>query len=115
MDSSRIRVTSRIGRRSRRGWGSGGRSSAALQPLLSESVLLKELEPVSKDLADVAAIGLFALRALVEGVPNNPEPQIALLEGAAKPKAEVSLAVMPAVRRLVEATARPVAEVGRAQ
>ncbi len=80
---------------------------AALQAHLSGSALLQELGPVSKDLAEVAAIGLFAIRALVEGVPNQPAPQLAVLEAAAKPKAEVTLAVVPAVRKLVEATGRP--------
>lgn len=80
---------------------------AALQPLLSGSVLLQELEPLSKDLAEVAAIGLFAIRALVEGVPNDPAPQLAVLDGAARPRAEVTLAIVPAVRKLVEATGRP--------
>ena len=78
----------------------------ALKPVLSGSALLREIEPVSKDLADVAAIGLFALRALAERVPYDPAPQIAVLDAAGKPKAEVVLAVVPAIRRLVEATSR---------
>ncbi|MBE3099670.1 MAG: family 20 glycosylhydrolase, partial [Planctomycetes bacterium] len=77
-----------------------------LKPAFPESILLKEIEPVSKDLADVAAIGLFALRALAEGVPYNPAPQIGVLDAAGKPKTEVVLAVVPAIRKLAEATAR---------
>ena len=77
-----------------------------LKPVFRESVLLEEIEPVSKDLADVAAIGLFALRALVERVPYDPAPQIAVLDHAGKPKAEVVLAVVPAIRKLAEATVR---------
>jgi hexosaminidase len=73
----------------------------ALAPSFAQTASLKEIEPLSADLASVASIGLFALEALSKGLEVNPSLQLEALDGAAKPKAEVVLAVVPAVRQLV--------------
>ena len=76
-----------------------------LQPLLSNSFLLAEVEPLSKDLSRVASVGLRALAALRAGerVGSVDRGQMTqLLENAAKARAELTLVIIPSVRRLVE-------------
>lgn len=76
-----------------------------LAPLIAQSFLMKEIEPVSRDLAEAATIGLFSLRALVEGVRFDPGLSLAALDRIAKSQAaEVALGVVPAIRKLVEAS-----------
>jgi hexosaminidase len=75
----------------------------SLVPLFGQTVFIKEVEPVSKDLADVASIGLLALDAISGALVVNPSLQLEALDRAAKPKAEVVLAVVPAVRKLAAA------------
>jgi hexosaminidase len=72
-----------------------------LAPVLDRTAFLKEVEPVSKALAEVASIGQLALQAMSDRVVVNPSQQLEALDRAAKPKAEVILAVVPAVRKLV--------------
>jgi hexosaminidase len=76
---------------------------ASLTPLFGQTVFLEEVEPVSKGLADVASMGLLALDAIAGGLAVNPSLQIEALDQAAKPKAEVVLAVVPAVKKLAAA------------
>jgi hexosaminidase len=76
-----------------------------LQPLLSNSFLLAEVEPLSKGLSRVATVGLRALAALRAGerVGSVDRGQMTqLLENAAKARAELTLVIIPSVRRLVE-------------
>jgi len=75
----------------------------ALAPRFGETALLKEIEPLSAELASVGSIGLLALQALSDGLAINPSLQLEALDRAAKPRAEVVLAVVPAVRKLVAA------------
>jgi hexosaminidase len=74
-----------------------------LAPHFGQTPFLKEIEPLSADLASVASIGMMALEALSNGLAVNPSLQFEALDRAAQPKAEVVLAVVPAVRKLVAA------------
>ncbi len=75
----------------------------ALAPMFDRTAQLKEVEPASQALAEVASIGLLALDAMASGLAVNPALQLEALDRAAKPKAEVVLAVVPSVRKLVAA------------
>ena len=82
-------------------------NQAALQPLETQSFLLKEIVPLSQDLSAVAATGLQAVDYLDRG-ERAPEAwarqQFALLEQAQKPKGQLLLMVVPSVQKLVEAS-----------
>jgi hexosaminidase len=80
-----------------------------LQPLLSNSFLLKEVELVSEDLSAVAGVGLEAMDYLESGQhPSDAwhTQQLATLAEAEKTKAQVLLMVVPAVQKLIDAAAR---------
>jgi len=82
-------------------------NDAALQPLLAQSVLTKDLTPVSRNLSEVAGIGLRALDDLqanrtVKG--EDRQSTIEFLQRSAKPQAVLLLMVVPSVQLLVEAT-----------
>jgi hexosaminidase len=78
-----------------------------LQPLETQSFLLKEIVPLSQDLSAVATTGLKALDYTDRG-ERAPAAwatqQFALLEQAQKPKAQLLLMVVPSVQKLVEAS-----------
>jgi len=80
---------------------------AILQPLETQSFLLKEIAPLSQDLSVVAMSGLQALDYIDRG-DRAPEAwatqQFALLEQAQKPKAQLLLMVAPSVQKLIEAS-----------
>jgi hexosaminidase len=78
-----------------------------LQPLETQSFLLKEIVPLSRDLTAVATTGLQALDYTDRGerAPAAWATQkFALLEQAQKPKAQLLLMVVPSVQKLVEAS-----------
>jgi hexosaminidase len=79
-----------------------------LQPLAEQSFLMKEVVPLSKDLATLAVAGLQAMDYLERG-ERAPETwkteQLALVEQAKKPKADLLLMIAPSVQRLIEASA----------
>lgn len=80
-----------------------------LQPLLQNSFLLKELTPVSQNLSSVAAAGLAALDFIDkrQAAPDAwHRDQVALMQQAEKPTADLILAVAPAVQKLVDASAK---------
>jgi hypothetical protein len=83
-------------------------NDAKLRPLLEQSFLLHELAPLSEDLASLGVAGLFALDYL-DRSEASPEPwraqQLALLERAMTPKADLLLMVVAPVQRLIEASA----------
>jgi hexosaminidase len=83
-------------------------NDAALQPLLQTSFLLKEAAPVSKNLNALAIAGLQALD-YIDKKQVTPETwrtqQTALVATAAKPTADLNLAVAPAIQNLIDATA----------
>jgi hexosaminidase len=80
-------------------------NDSALRPLLLTSFLLKEVAPVSQNLAAVGAAGLQALDYIDARKPAPTEwklQQVAMIQQAAKPTADLVLAVAPAVQKLVE-------------
>ncbi len=79
-------------------------------PLIAWSPSLREIEPLSLALAEVAEIGLAALAHIEKGEKASrewSERSRARLAAAAKPMAHAELAVVRAVNRLVEACAEP--------
>ena len=82
-------------------------NDAKLQPLLAQSYLTQELAPVSRNLSQVAEIGLQALDDLQENRPVNPDVRkrnIEFLKASEKPQAVLLLMVTPSVELLVQAT-----------
>jgi len=80
---------------------------ARLLPQLENSALLKEVEPLSQDLAMLGTVGLQALDYLEAGkrVPDDwRAQQLALIEQAKKPRAALLLMVAAPVQKLVEAS-----------
>ena len=78
---------------------------AALLPLLQESELLHEDIPLSEDLAALGRAGLEALDYLDSGKPAPPDwvnQQRALMDRAAKPRAEMNMMVAAPIRKMVE-------------
>jgi hexosaminidase len=72
-------------------------NDAKLEPILEKSFLLKEDIPASKDLSRLAAIALDAL-------DGHASDQSAFLEQAKKLHAEVELAIVPAIEKLIART-----------
>jgi hexosaminidase len=91
-----------------RGWLVHWRANdAELAPLLQRSFLLQEAIPLSQDVAALAQAGIEALDYL--GKHNKPpeswtRQQVALVESASKPRAELLIMIAPAIRKLVDAT-----------
>src|SRR5271156_5309244 len=82
-------------------------NDSALQPLLQHSFFLKEVAPGSQNLAALAAAGLRALDNIDARKPTLADwrqQQIAAIQQAAKPTADLVLVVAPAVQKLVEAS-----------
>ncbi len=80
-------------------------NDSALQPLLQNSFLLQEVAPVSQNLAALGATGLQALDYIAarKAVPAEWKlQQVTMIQQAAKPTADLVLAVASAVQRLVE-------------
>ena len=79
----------------------------SLQPLFEKSFLLKEVAPLSEDLSALGAAGLQALDYLDRG-EHSPDAwrakQMAVIERAKNPKAQVLLLVVPSVQKLIEAS-----------
>jgi hexosaminidase len=76
--------------------------------IADQSPILKEAEPLARDLAEVGQAGLEALSYLSAGVApplDWKDAKLALLDQAAKPKALVRLAMIPALRPLIFAAA----------
>jgi hexosaminidase len=83
-------------------------NDARLQTLEQRSFLVKEVAATSQDLSAIGAVGLAALDAIAKGQPASDSwkaQQLAVMEQAKKPKAQLLLIPAPAVQKLVEATA----------
>ncbi len=79
-----------------------------LQPQFEKSLLLKEVAPLSQNLSALGAAGLTALDYLDRGEPAPAAwvaAQLALVEQASKPQAQVLIMVAPPVGKLVQASA----------
>jgi hexosaminidase len=83
-------------------------NDAQLRPMLQNSYLLKEVSPLSLSLSSLGAAGLQAL-GYIDRRETAPESwhtqQIAMVQTAEKPTADLILAVAPAVQKLVDAAA----------
>jgi len=82
-------------------------NDAKVQPLLKRSFLTQDLAPVSRNLSQVAEIGLEALDDLQKNRPVSADTRqrnIEFLQLAAKPQAVLLLMVAPSVELLVQAT-----------
>jgi hexosaminidase len=76
----------------------------ALDVLIEKSPILHEAEQLSRDLSDVSTAGLEAISYLAEDVapPDGwRDAKMAMLDQAAKPKAEVEFAMIGSVRKLI--------------
>ena len=83
-------------------------NDAQLQPLAQRSLLVKEIAARSQDLSALGTSGLAALDAIAKGQPASDSwksEQLAVVEQAKKPKAQLLLMPAPAVQKLVEAAA----------
>ena len=83
-------------------------NDAALEPLIADSFLLQEAIPLSKDLAAVASAGIEALDFVASGSKADRAwvtQKHALLDNAAKARAELLLTIVPPVQKLVNAAA----------
>lgn len=93
-----------------RDWLTRWRDNARkLRPTLQESVLLEEDIPLSEDLSRLGAIGLEALDYLERRRRPSAKwlaEQRAFLENAGKLRAELRLAIVPSIQKLVESAAR---------
>ena len=82
-------------------------NDAKLSPAIRRSPLLNEVDPLSQDLANLAALGLKALDYRESG-KRPPDSWVkdasAFLGRAKQPRAEVSIAVVPPIEKLVTAT-----------
>jgi len=81
-------------------------NDAKLKPLLEKSFLLTEDIPASKDLSRLAAIGLEALDFIEHGRHPSAEwlaEHRAFLEQAKELHAEVWIAIVPSIEKLLEA------------
>ncbi len=78
-----------------------------LGPFIRRHSLLAEVEPLSITLSQIAEVGLRYLQATRSGrALSRPERErdLALLERAALPTAELELQILPGIRRLLGAT-----------
>jgi hexosaminidase len=79
-----------------------------LQPSLRNSYLLEELSPVSQNLSSLGGAGLAALDFMDKGeqpADSWRDQQLAIIQQASQPAADVTLAIAPAIQQLVEASA----------
>jgi hypothetical protein len=78
-----------------------------LQPLFETSVLLREVAPISQNLSALGAAGLAALDYLDRGESAPAawvSQQLAVVEQAKKPEAQLLLMITPAVAKLIQAS-----------
>jgi len=83
-------------------------NDAVLQPLAQRSFLVKEVAANSQDLSALGTAGLAALDVIAKGQPAPDSwkaQQLAIIDQAKKPKAQLLLIPAPAVQKLVEAAA----------
>ncbi len=84
-------------------------NNAELVPLLQPNALLQEDVPLAQDVSALATTGLQAFDYMETGklAPQSwVAEQTALLDRAAKPRAELLIMIVPSVRKLVEMAAQ---------
>ncbi|MGH9454675.1 MAG: beta-N-acetylhexosaminidase, partial [Terriglobia bacterium] len=82
---------------------------SVLVPLMARRPLLQEDIPLAEEVAALASTGLEAMDYLESGNPAPPawaSSRRALLDQAAKPTAELTIAIVPSIRKLVEEAAK---------
>jgi hexosaminidase len=80
----------------------------AIDRLIDQAPILRDAAPLAADLSGLGALGLEAVSYLATMTPPPADwrdAAIAKVEAAAKPRAAVELAIIPAMRKLVVATA----------
>jgi hexosaminidase len=83
-------------------------SDEAFQVIAQRSSIVQEIAPLSQNLAAVAAGGLKALDYLDRGekAPQDwKDAQLTLMQQAFQPKGQVVLMIVPAVQKLIQASA----------
>jgi len=83
-------------------------NDAILQPLAQRSFLVREVTANSQDLSALGTAGLAALDAIAKGQPAPDSwkaQQLAVIDQAKKPNAQLLLIPAPAVQKLIEAAA----------
>jgi hexosaminidase len=79
---------------------------AELLPVMQRSALLQEAVPLAEDAAALVATGLEALDFMDAGKPAPAAwvtEHLALLDRAAKPRAQLLIVIVPSIRKLLEA------------
>ena len=79
-----------------------------LQPLFEESLLVKEVAPISQNLSALGTAGLAALDYLDRGEKAPAAwvaQQLAIVEQAKKPQSQLLIMVAPSVGKLIQASA----------
>jgi hexosaminidase len=82
---------------------------AVLEPILAASELAAEARPLSRDLAALGTVGLEALDAIQRGAQAGAswaDHARAVVQAAGQPRAEVEIAIAPAVAKLVLAASQ---------
>ena len=85
-------------------------NDARLEPILQNSFLLQQVEPLSKDLSALGAAGLQALDYIDKGAPAPADwesQQLVFVEQAKKPRADLLLMVAQPIQKLIEASGSP--------
>jgi len=80
-----------------------------LRPILEQSELVAEAAPLSRDLSTAAKLGLEAVKFLKSGQPASVSWQDEgrrILDRAQEPRADVEIAVIPGIRKLVLAASQ---------
>jgi hexosaminidase len=83
-------------------------NDAKLRPLEMQSLLMKEVIPVSQSLSTAATAGLQAMDYLDRGEHASDgwkTEQLAMLQQAEKPQAQLLIMVAPSIQKLVEFSA----------
>jgi len=78
-----------------------------LLPIISQSPIIKEIEPLSQNLADISQVGLEALKLLSDGNSASSkwlDKANALIESAKEPYGQTEIHVIEGIENLVEAT-----------
>jgi hexosaminidase len=76
----------------------------ALEPQIDRSPVLREAQPLARDLSEIGVAGLEAMSYLAAGTTPTPEwldAKLTRLDEAAKPKAALEFVTIPSVKQLV--------------
>lgn len=83
-------------------------NSGPLQPIIQQSYILKETAPLSETIAELCE---YSLEAITHMESNRRPPRewldeaFALIDRAGKPQAEIYIAILPPIKKLIDAVA----------